>query len=53
MDPLPSKPSLLGFGIFKVDLKVGELRKAGIKQKLAPQPFQVLQALLEGRGEVA
>jgi len=52
MDPLPSKPSLLGFGIFKVDLKVGELRKAGIKQKLAPQPFQVLQALLERPGEV-
>jgi TolB-like protein/DNA-binding winged helix-turn-helix (wHTH) protein len=52
MDPLPSKPGLLTFGIFKVDLKAGELRKAGIKQKLAPQPFQVLQALLERPGEV-
>jgi TolB-like protein/DNA-binding winged helix-turn-helix (wHTH) protein/Flp pilus assembly protein TadD len=52
MDPLPSKPGLLTFGIFKVDLKASELRKAGIKQKLAPQPFQVLQALLERPGEV-
>ena len=52
MEPLPSKPSLLSFGIFKIDLKTRELRKAGIKQKLAPQPFQVLQALLERPGEV-
>jgi TolB-like protein/DNA-binding winged helix-turn-helix (wHTH) protein/Tfp pilus assembly protein PilF len=52
MDPLPSKPSLLSFGIFKVDLKTSELRKAGIKQKLAPQPFQLLKALLERPGEV-
>jgi TolB-like protein/DNA-binding winged helix-turn-helix (wHTH) protein/Tfp pilus assembly protein PilF len=52
MDPLHRKPSLLRFGIFKVDLKTNELRKAGIKQKLAPQPFQVLQALLERPGEV-
>jgi TolB-like protein/DNA-binding winged helix-turn-helix (wHTH) protein/Tfp pilus assembly protein PilF len=52
MDPLPSKPGSLTFGIFKVDLKASELRKAGIKQKLAPQPFQVLQALLERPGEV-
>jgi TolB-like protein/DNA-binding winged helix-turn-helix (wHTH) protein/Tfp pilus assembly protein PilF len=52
MEPLPSKPSLLSFGIFKIDLKTSELRKAGIKQKLAPQPFQVLQALLERPGEV-
>jgi TolB-like protein/DNA-binding winged helix-turn-helix (wHTH) protein/Flp pilus assembly protein TadD len=52
MDPLSSKPSLLRFGIFEVDLKTSELRKAGMKQKLSPQPFQVLQALLERPGEV-
>jgi TolB-like protein/DNA-binding winged helix-turn-helix (wHTH) protein/Tfp pilus assembly protein PilF len=52
MDALPSKATLLSFGTFKVDLKTSELRKAGIKQKLAPQPFQVLQALLEHPGEV-
>ena len=52
MDPPPSKPSLLRFGTFEVDLKTGELRKAGMKQKLAGQPFQVLQALLERPGEV-
>src|SRR5215469_16286680 len=50
--PLASKPTLLSFGTFKVDLKTSELRKAGTKQKLAPQPFQVLQALLERPGEV-
>ena len=52
MDPPPSKPSLLRFGTFEVDLKTGELRKAGMKQKLAGQPFQVLQALLQRPGEV-
>jgi len=52
MDPPPSKPSLLRFGTFEVDLKAGELRKAGMKQKLAGQPFQVLQALLDRPGEV-
>lgn len=52
MDPLASKPTLLKFGIFEVDLKCSELRKAGMKQKLAPQPFQVLQALLKCPGEV-
>jgi Tol biopolymer transport system component/DNA-binding winged helix-turn-helix (wHTH) protein len=38
---------LLKFGIFEVDLAAGEIRKAGMRLKLAPQPFQVLQALLE------
>lgn len=47
MELRPSHPNLLRFGVFEVDLKSGELRKAGMKQKLAGQPFQVLQALLE------
>jgi len=33
-------------------MTVGELRKAGMRQKLAGQPFQVLQALLERHGEI-
>ena len=33
-------------------MTVGELRKAGMRQKLAGQPFQVLQALLERPGEI-
>jgi TolB-like protein/DNA-binding winged helix-turn-helix (wHTH) protein len=43
---------LLRFGIFELDLKSGELHKAGVKQKLAGQPFQVLRALVERSGEV-
>jgi DNA-binding winged helix-turn-helix (wHTH) protein/Tol biopolymer transport system component len=38
---------LVKFGIFEVDLAAGEIRKAGMRLKLAPQPFQVLQSLLE------
>lgn len=52
MDPQPSEVKLLRFGIFEVDLKAGEVRKAGVKQKLAAQPFQLLQALLERPKEV-
>ena len=37
----------LKFGVFEVDLAAGEIRKAGMRLKLAPQPFQVLRALLE------
>ena len=52
MDPSASQPNLLRFGVFEADLKTGELRKAGMKQKLAGQPFQVLRALLERPGQV-
>ncbi len=38
--------------MFEVDLTAGEVRKAGMRQKLAGQPFQVLQALLERPREV-
>ena len=43
---------LLRFGSFEVDLRSGELRKAGVKLKLSGQPFQVLSILLERPGEV-
>jgi DNA-binding winged helix-turn-helix (wHTH) protein len=46
-----SKP-VVRFGVFEVDLKSGEVRKDGLKVKLAEQPFQVLVALLEHPGEV-
>ena len=52
MDPACNRANLLKFGIFEVDLKNRELRKAGIKQKLAGQPFQVLRALIEKSGQV-
>jgi Tol biopolymer transport system component/DNA-binding winged helix-turn-helix (wHTH) protein len=40
------------FGAFEVDLRTGELRKAGVKLKLTGQPFQVLAMLLEHPGDV-
>jgi Tol biopolymer transport system component/DNA-binding winged helix-turn-helix (wHTH) protein len=43
---------LVSFGVFQVDLQAGELRKAGMKQKLTGQPFQVLAILLEHPGDV-
>jgi Tol biopolymer transport system component/DNA-binding winged helix-turn-helix (wHTH) protein len=43
---------LLRFGDFEVDLRSGELRKAGVKLKFGGQPFQVLTILLEQPGEL-
>src|SRR6201996_4483746 len=42
----------LRFGDFEIDLRSGELRKAGVKLKFGGQPFQVLSILLEQPGEV-
>ena len=52
MGAIPGQPRVVKFGIFEVDLQSGELRKAGLRQKLAHQPFQVLQALLERPKEI-
>ena len=49
---LPSQLRLLKFGVFELDLQAGELRKSGMRLKLAGQPLQVLQALLEHPQEV-
>src|SRR5271170_5152674 len=43
---------LLRFENFEVDLRSGELRKAGLKLKFGGQPFQVLSILLEQPGDV-
>ena len=40
------------FGVFELDRRSGELRKAGVRVKLAAQPFQLLVALLDRAGEV-
>jgi Tol biopolymer transport system component/DNA-binding winged helix-turn-helix (wHTH) protein len=42
----------LRFGPFEVDLRAGELWKAGRRRKLTGQPFSVLAILLERPGEV-
>ena len=47
-----NSPRFVRFGIYEVDLRSGELRKAGVKLKLGGQPFQVLAILLEKPGEV-
>jgi len=47
-----SQSHLFRFGVFEIDLQQGELRRAGLRQKLGPQPFQVLQTLLERPGEL-
>jgi TolB-like protein/DNA-binding winged helix-turn-helix (wHTH) protein/Tfp pilus assembly protein PilF len=52
MDTLPNQPRVVKFGVFEVDLQAGEVRKAGLRQKLPGQPFQVLQVLLEHPQEI-
>jgi len=52
MAAIPRQPRVVKFGVFEVDLQAGEVRKAGMRQKLAGQPFQVLQALLEHPQEI-
>src|SRR5215467_8923034 len=47
MDLTPLPPRILKFGVFEIDLEAGELRKSGMRQKLAAQPFGVLRVLLE------
>jgi DNA-binding winged helix-turn-helix (wHTH) protein/tetratricopeptide (TPR) repeat protein len=44
--------STTSFGVFEIDRRSGELRKAGVRVKLSAQPFQVLIALLDRAGEV-
>ena len=48
----PNHSHVIRFGVFEVDLRTGELRKSGVKIRLQEQPFQVLAALLERRGEL-
>ena len=46
------RPPVIHFGVFEVDLRLRELRKAGLKVKLQEQPFQILAILLEHPGEL-
>jgi len=47
-----SERDVLGFGVFELDMKSGELRKQGRKVRLADQPFQVLRLLVDHPGDV-
>jgi TolB-like protein/DNA-binding winged helix-turn-helix (wHTH) protein/Flp pilus assembly protein TadD len=44
--------SAFRFGVFELDLKSGELRKAGISIGLPPQPFKILALLASHAGEL-
>src|SRR6202158_5643087 len=52
MADLEHQLRLLRFENFELDLRSGELRKAGVKLKFGGQPFQVLSILLERPGDV-
>ena len=40
------------FGVFELDLRSGELRKAGRRHNFPDQPFRILAVLLEHPGEL-
>ncbi len=52
MERTPTQLHILKFGVFEVDLAAGELRKAGMRQNLSGQPFEVLRILLEHPHEI-
>jgi len=45
-------PRVLRFGVFELDAASGELRKRGVKIRLADQPLQILLLLLDRPGGV-
>jgi Tol biopolymer transport system component/DNA-binding winged helix-turn-helix (wHTH) protein len=53
MSEAPSSTErIVRFGVFELDLRTGELRKAGVKLGLQDQPLHVLTMLLERPGEL-
>ena len=52
MAPAPAPSRIYRFGIFELDARAGELRKRGLKIKLQDQPLQILEMLLERRGDM-
>lgn len=51
-DAPSAPPGVIRFGTFEVDLRSGELRKAGVRLALQDQPFRILTMLLARPGEV-
>jgi DNA-binding winged helix-turn-helix (wHTH) protein/Tol biopolymer transport system component len=51
LEPVPNS-QVVRFGTYEVDLRLGELRKNGIRVKLTGQPFQILVVLLEHPGDL-
>jgi TolB-like protein/DNA-binding winged helix-turn-helix (wHTH) protein/Flp pilus assembly protein TadD len=56
--PAPSRPApsrkdrILRFDAFELDVRAGELRKRGVRQRLQGQPLQVLATLLKRPGDL-
>lgn len=50
--PDSEAPRRYRFGAFEVDVRLGELRKGGLRVRLSGQPLQILEALLERPGDV-
>jgi DNA-binding winged helix-turn-helix (wHTH) protein len=48
----PGAPRLVRFSVYELDLRSGELRKAGARLTLQQQPLQLLSMLLEHPGEL-
>src|SRR5215470_9018879 len=51
LEPVPSV-QVVRFGTYELDVRLGELRKNGIRVKLGGQPFQILVILLERPGDL-
>jgi len=51
-EEVSSRPPVLGFSSFELHLRTGELRKAGHRLKLQPQPARVLVLLVTHAGEI-
>ncbi len=52
MPPAHKSPQVVRFNAYEVDLRAGELHRAGRKIRLQVQPFHILAMLLERPGEV-
>ncbi len=45
-------PYRLRFGVFEIDRRTGEVRRQGVRIKIAVQPFQILSTLVDRPGEL-
>src|SRR3954454_20148408 len=52
MPASPQPDPVLRFDIYELDVRAGELRKRGVKLRLAGQPLQVLAMLLKRAGDL-
>ena len=50
--PAFSRPRLVRFGVFELDIRSGELRKSGVRVPLQDQPLKLLECLLERPGDI-